>query len=292
MKRAFLVGKGVSHSVAPFVHTATAERLGLDWRYELLDVDAPGLEGALERLRAEDCTGANITMPYKEAAAAYADERSPAVDRCGATNTLVNDDGRLVAYNGDAVGMEFLLRRRADAIGRGGAVVVGAGGAAAAALEALRGVPPTEIVVLARRAEQARALVERAASWMGVPLRAGAMADAERELRQASLVVNATSLGMRPEDPSPVPAPALRPDLLVYDFVYARGSAAVGGKTALQLAAIERGSPLCDGAAHILAQAGPSFDLLAGERAPEGVVRALLVEALGREPIDWGVEGD
>ena len=110
------------------------------------------------------------------------------------------------------------------------------------------------------------------------------LTDAREFVREAALLVNTTPLGMKPDDPLPVPQDALTPGLLLYDLVYTRS-----GPTPLQAAALKAGALVCDGLTHVYEQAIPSFRLFTGQQPPAGVLRRALVDALGgRGPLDWG----
>jgi shikimate dehydrogenase len=281
MKRAFLLGEHIAHSLSPAIHNAAFAALGLDAEYGLLDVPPAGLAAALARLREPDCFGANVTMPYKEEVLASTDDCSEDVRRCGAASLLVNRGGRLTAHNNDVEAIAACLALRAATVGRGAAVILGAGGSAAAALEAMRRVPPRRALVLARRPEAASALVARARERVPFPVEAGPLTGAAGALAGATLVLNATPLTAD----SPVPPAALRAGLLVYDVVYRRE-----GPTRLQSDALAAGALVCDGLAHLFEQAPFTFRLLTGHEPPRAVMLESLVAATGRPPLDWGRE--
>jgi shikimate dehydrogenase len=196
---------------------------------------------------------------------------------------MINRKGRFILHNNDVEAIAACLSRRAATVAKGPAVIIGAGGSAAAMLEALRRVPPTRVLVLARRPEAARALVERARGWLGLPLEAGDLADGGKKMTEAAVIFNATSLGVHKGDPSPVPNAALRPGLLVYDIVYQREAL-----NALQSEALAAGALVCDGMMHIFEQAPFSFQMLTDREAPRALMYESLVSATGRRPLDWG----
>jgi shikimate dehydrogenase len=280
---AFLLGEHISHSLSPPMHNPAYAALGLDYEFGLLDVPPSKLQEALARMRRPDCLGGNITMPYKRDVLAAADECSETVRRCEAASLLINQNGRFILHNNDVEAIAACLGRRAATVAKGPAVILGAGGSAAAMLEALRRVQPTRVIVLARRPEAARALVDRSRAWLGVPIDAGDLADGRRALAEAATIFNATSLGVAPGDPSPVPRNLLRPGLLVYDIVYQRQSL-----NALQTEALAAGALVCDGMRHIYEQGPYSFQMLTDREAPREVMLQGLVAATGRQPLDWG----
>lgn len=283
---AFLLGEHISHSLSPAVHNPAFAALGLDYEYGLLDVPPARLPEALARMRQPDCLGGNITMPYKHDVLAAAEECSETVRRCGAASILINRDGRFVLQNNDVEAIAACLSRRAATVAKGQAVIIGAGGSAAAMLEALRRVPPSRVLVLARRPEAAEALAERARGWVPVPVEAGHLQEGARALAEATVIFSATPLGVREGDPSPVPREALRPGQLVYDIVYRRD-----GLNRLQSEALAAGALVCDGMRHIFEQAPFTFQMLTGREAPREVMLESLVAATGRRPLDWGSDG-
>ena len=280
---AFLLGEHISHSLSPAIHNAAFAALGLDYEYGLLDVPPARLQEALARMREPDCLGGNITMPYKHDVLAAAEECSETVYRCGAASVLINRGGRFELQNNDVEGIAVCLKRRAATVAKGPAVIIGAGGTAAAMLEALRRVPPTRVLVLARRLEAAGALAARARGWLQVPIEAGRLEESAEALAEARLIMNATPLGVHEGDPSPVPREVLRPGLLIYDIVYNRG-----GVTRLQSEGLSAGALVCDGMAQIFEQAPLTFRMLTGREAPREVMLESLVAATGRQPLDWG----
>ena len=282
-KYAFLLGEHISHSLSPAIHNPAYAALGLDYEFGLMDVPPSRLQEALARMREPDCLGGNITMPYKRDVLAAADECSDTVRRCEAASLMINRNGRFLLHNNDVEAIAACLGRRAATLANGPAVIIGAGGSAAAMLEALRRVPPTRIVVLARRPEAAKALVERAKEWVGVPIESGHLAGGGGKMAEAAVIFNATSLGVHPGDPSPVPREVLRPGLLVYDIVYQREAL-----NTLQTEALAAGALVCDGMMHIFEQAPFSFQMLTDREAPRALMLESLVAATGRKPLDWG----
>ncbi len=280
---AFLLGEHISHSLSPAVHNPAFAAVGLDCEYGLLDVPPARLQAALERMRQPDCLGGNITMPYKRDVLSAAEECSESVRRCGAASLLVNRGGRLSVHNMDVEGIAACLSRRATTVAGGPAVIIGAGGSAAAMLEALRRVPPTRVLILARRPEAAEALAQQARDWLQVPVEGGYLQEGAKALAEATLIFNATPLGLREDDPSPVPREALRPGLLVYDIIYRRA-----GHNRLQSEALAAGALVCDGMRHIFEQAPFTFRMLTGREAPREVMLKSLLAVTGRQPLDWG----
>src|SRR5690606_13764319 len=146
-----LFGHPVSQSLSPAIHAAFARQSGLALHYDLVDVDGAGLAEALARFAAAGGTGANITLPHKEAAAALCATLAERARRAGSVNTLVRRDDGWHGDNTDGVGLvrDLSDRQALDLRGRR-TLLVGAGGAARGIAPALLDAGIDELFVVNR----------------------------------------------------------------------------------------------------------------------------------------------
>lgn len=219
------------------MHRAAFAWAGLSGEYDAERVPAAALPAALERLRAPDVLGANLSLPHKEAALPLLDELSDAARVIGAVNTVIHRGGELRGDNTDAPGLLRALedagltdhlvaggRAAGDRAAGGRAagdrvVVLGAGGAARAAVYAAASVLGREVWVVNRTPERAQAL---AAGWQGggeVQARDGK----ELPWEKVGLIINSSSAGLDRPDETPLPGfdfGRLPAHAGVYDMVY------------------------------------------------------------------------
>ena len=117
-----IFGNPVSHSRSPLMHNYAFRGLGVDACYGRHRLEDGGK--LRETFFALGLTGANITVPHKEAAFATCDELDPFARKVGAVNTIVERDGKLHGYNTDAPGflraIEPFDGRRVLFLGAGG----------------------------------------------------------------------------------------------------------------------------------------------------------------------------
>ncbi len=238
------------------MQNAAFEALGMDWRYELLDVPPDDLRDAVGQLRAPDVGGANVTIPHKQAVMQHLNTIAPEALRARAVNTIVNEEGRLGGYNTDIPA----IRAAAEHVGveprSANAVILGAGGSARAAAVALEGAHLT--------------FVSRHPEDVDVPGKVVAWEDASAAVltRSADLLVNATPLGRREE--MPLRPAALPKSGAVIDLVY------VTGGTPLVRKARSLGLPTIDGWEILLSQGAISFLLWTRRSAPIEAMRETL----------------
>jgi shikimate dehydrogenase len=282
-----VVGWPLEHSLSPAMHNAAYDELGLDWVYVPLSVsDEMGVRRLVAAIRSLPFIGFNITMPYKALVLELCDEVATAARMAGAVNTVhCSADGRLIGYNTDGRGMIESLAADAEFDPAGKRVVIfGAGGAAGGALVTLTLAKCASITVVNRTLGNAEELLGRMAGGAhSMPTEAMSIDNARGAVNAADLVINATPVGMRPGDPSPVPIEWLREGQVVLDMVYGTPN-----QTALVSGAQAAGAAALDGLGMLVAQGAIAVDIWNESqlRTPRDVMRRAAREqlALRRAP--------
>ncbi|KAK6371457.1 hypothetical protein LTS17_008707 [Exophiala oligosperma] len=134
----YLVGIGVTHSIAPLMHDFIAQSLGYNWKF--IAQECPTVEDAMALFRKPTFAGGVVTMPYKGTIIKHLDGLDEHAITIGACNNVYRaSDGSLRGTNTDWRGIKGSLSD-GDSQGKGKgrpALVIGAGGASRAALYAL-----------------------------------------------------------------------------------------------------------------------------------------------------------
>ncbi len=253
-----LLGDPVSHSLSPRLQNAALRAAGVDGVYVALRCAPADLPGLLRGI-ALGGGGGNVTVPHKALAAASVDRRTPAVQRTGACNCFWSEGGEVWGDNTDVEGARAAIHALLGAE-PGSVLLVGAGGAASAVLCALE-VSAPRVTLLNRSAERAHAL---AARYPGVPVEV-LPADADLSGRAFDLAINATSLGLRQNDPLPATGGARFAAAL--DLVYAPGDTAWVRSLTV---------PAADGKEMLLQQGAAAFRRWCGRDPSLHVMRAAL----------------
>jgi shikimate dehydrogenase len=262
---AAVIGDPISHSLSPVIFNAAFQAAGLDWVFVAHQVPAGETARALDGVRAMGIAGLSVTMPHKDAAFAAVDEVTAEARVLGAVNCVENRDGYLVGHNTDGAGLIAALAAEGVPVDGQRCVVLGAGGAARSVIAALARAG-SEVTVVNRSADRARA----AAALAGERGRVGEQAD----VASASIVVNATSVGMGGEG-LVVPADLLSPAQAVVDLVYHPV------ETPLLTAARARGARAIDGVGMLVHQGALAFRLWTGVEPPIEVMNGAARAALG-----------
>jgi shikimate dehydrogenase len=271
--RLAIVGDPVAHSLSPALHRAAMERLNLRGSYEAIQVRSSELPVAVARLKAAGVTGFNVTLPHKEAILPLLDDVDPESGEIAAVNTVEVRGGILRGRNTDRRSLRELLAHE-QLRGRAG-LLVGAGGAAHAAAFALGDLGIASLTILNRDTTRARCLVDRlSGKFPAMGFQVSGLGTLEMGT-PPSVVINATSLGLRPGDESPLPPAVWRTGRgVAVDLVY--------GKHARFLeSARENGWRTVNGLAVLVRQGLLALQIWSGVTAPAGL-EAEILEHLAR----------
>lgn len=211
-----VIGNPVGHSLSPHIHNPSLASRGIDAVYLPLALNE--FEDFHRLVEPLGIDGVSVTIPFKGEACQFASFHDDDSLACGASNTLVRDrtgkdasKSRFAGWNTDVEGVVGPLRRRNIELDGLTAAILGNGGAARGAVRALVqvGVEPT----IYYRSEERGAPV---AAELGVP---------SRHLSELSpgshgMIVNATPLGLKAGDPSPVPPKVFNSSTIAFDMIY------------------------------------------------------------------------
>lgn len=262
-----IIGWPVDRSLSPAIHNAAFQAAGLDWVYVAFPVRPGDGAGAVEAMRALGVRGLNVTMPHKRDVIAVLDALTPDAERAGAVNTIVADGSRLVGANTDGPGFVRFLERDAGVDPAGARVLLLGGGGAARAIAIALGDAGAEVVVAARRPEQAAEVAGLAKNARHAGF---SPKELDAELRDASMIVNATPVG-RGGESLPFDPTSLAGKHLVVDLIYHPET------TPLLHIARERGAKTFNGFGMLVHQAALSFEAWTGVEAPIDAMRAAAV---------------
>ena len=273
-----IFGDPVEHSKSPAMHNAAYAALKMNRAYVAFHVPGADLAAALRAIPALNLLGVNLTVPHKEAAARLIKNLSAEAKLLGAVNCVINRGGKLYGDNTDARGLERDLRELGIDLRGHLAIVIGAGGAAASAVLACQRLGARDVAICNRTTDRARALVKRMARRGASklePLALDAIANIEL-LKRARLVINATPIGLTTARFPALDYEATPRNCLFYDLIYAAEA------TAFLKPAIAAKRPVADGAGMLVYQGELAFKLFNRVAPPLGVMRAALLNSLGR----------
>ena len=272
-----VIGNPIKHTLSPTIQNAAFNHLKLDFVFLAFEVKAVELENALRGMRGFGIHGLNVTMPYKNKVISYLDELDSPVQFLGSANTILNEDGKLSGFSTDGVGARNALKENGIDLSDKKVLLLGAGGAAKAiafsfAQEA------GSLYILNRAPERAAVLADDLNRVFGTKIVGGTLSSGavQKNVKDADILVNATSVGMHPHIDQSLVAPQwLKPNLTVMDIVYNPV------ETKLAKDAKAAGAKVISGVEMLIYQGAASFKIWTGKSAPIEVMRNAALTKLG-----------
>jgi shikimate dehydrogenase len=264
-----VIGDPIEHTLSPIMHNAAFNALKLDYSFIAFKVKPAELENAANGIRALNIRGLNVTMPHKSAILKFLDRVDLSAQIINSVNTVLNKESKLFGFNTDGVGALKALRENGVELKGRKVLLFGAGGAARAIAYSMAK-ETDELAVLNRTLKPAQDLAKLLEKLANKKIFAGSLSPKEiqQNLQDSDILINATSIGMKPKAEESVVAPKLlRPNLAVMDIVYNPI------ETKLVKEAQAAGAKVVSGVEMLIYQGAASFEIWTGKPAPVEVMR-------------------
>ena len=217
-----IIADPITHVMGPTLFNSWFEANHIDAvlvPFHITSEDLSDLWFGLKALR--NCGGFLVTIPHKFQAADLCDSLTPMARRIGAVNVVrLTHDGRVEGGMFDDAG--FIASLRANNLDPAGkrVMILGAGGAATAIAHGLVDAKVASLTISNRSVNRAESLVaEIAAAVPSFRIGENIHATAVADTAEIDLLINTTALGLRPDDPLPIAAEMLRPEMAVAEII-------------------------------------------------------------------------
>ncbi len=262
-----VLGHPVAHSLSPVMHNAALANLAqgmpmlANWRYFKFDVTPEALPLALDLFWNAGFHGLNLTIPHKVDVLPHLSAIDPFAARAGAANTLQRlPGGGWKGYNTDGYGMQQAIERGFGVpLAGANVVLLGAGGAARGAAVQCLEANCQSLWIGNRTPGRLEALVNTLGDASRV--QTFSLLDDTISLPENALVINATSLGLKSDDASPLYPSLITEVMKIYDMTY-------GCRNQLAQAAEERGAAYADGLPMLVWQGVRALEIWTGVPVP------------------------
>jgi len=279
MQKFAVLGHPIGHSLSPVMHNASIKALGLDAQYEYIKLDVPPeqLMGRLEKMSSEGFRGVNLTIPLKEVAFEGLEYLDVSAKTLGAVNTVEFSDDGLIGHNTDGYGFLKALEEAFGKAMEGDSVfVLGCGGAGRAVALMAAIDEPRNIVLADIDAKRVANLTEEIAR-IAPEVEVAQALEKEAQIEAccaADLVIQASPVGMKKDDPSLLPPEAFREGQRVFDLIY------MYPETAFLNIAKAVGAQTANGLGMLLHQGARAFEIWTGIQPDIAAMRRALEEAV------------
>ena len=190
MKKYFVIGNPVDHSMSPKLHNYWIKENNIDAIYDKKKIDEKDLQSLISNIKEKKINGINVTVPFKKAVIPYLDKLSPEAEQTQSVNTIILSNENLVGHNTDIPGFANAIRDLNFNIRGKKVFILGAGGVVPSIIFALIKMNVSKITISNRTRKKAEDLksqfeILNVIDWGSLP--------------NFDVIINATSLGLNNE---------------------------------------------------------------------------------------------
>jgi len=269
-----VIGDPINHSLSPGMHNAAFNALAINAEYSAIQVKKEKLANFADFAR-KNLAGFNVTVPHKNAIIAHLDEVSDLCKVTGSVNTVTVRDGRLIGDSTDGYGMEMAIKEAFNIdIAGNSFLFLGCGGTVKAVSYHFIQQGAKKLFIANRTVSKAEALAKYLVECSTINVEFTGIDNLpllDTFSKEASVVIQATSLGLKETDPSPFPEEVIRNDTYMFDTIYKN--------TAFLKIAAKHGIPHAGGSLMLVHQGAKAFSIWTGKEAPVEVMKEAVVKS-------------
>ncbi len=188
MKKFFVIGNPINHSLSPELHNFWLEKYGINGIYGKVKLEEDDLEDFIRKMRNDEIHGINVTVPFKNKVIKYLDKSSLEAEKTGSVNTIYKNKQDIIGHNTDVAGFELGLRHTKINVLKKSVFIIGAGGVVPSIIYSLLNMGCQKIMLTNRTKEKTEELKKKFKEIKIIKW--GKMPDFD-------IVINATSVGLK-----------------------------------------------------------------------------------------------
>jgi len=211
MKKYFVIGNPIEHSLSPKLHNYWIKENNIDAVYDKKQLNESDIEGAIYEIKNDKIHGMNVTVPFKKSVIPFLDQLTPLAKEVQSVNTIFKKDNKIVGDNTDIVGFEKGLKYINYDLKNKNVFILGAGGVVPSIILALKRLGAAKIILSNRSKKKADDLKKKYTDleiidWGKTP--------------DFNMIINATSLGLKNDDQIKLNYADIGTNKLFYDIIY------------------------------------------------------------------------
>ena len=211
MKKYFVIGNPIEHSLSPKLHNYWIKKNNIDAVYDKKQLNESDIERVISEIKNDKIHGINVTVPFKKSVIPFLDQLTPLVKEVQSVNTIFKKDNKVVGDNTDIGGFEKSLKYINYDIKNKNVFILGAGGVVPSIILALKRLGAAKIILSNRTKEKTDDLKKKYTDleiidWGETP--------------NFNMIINATSLGLKNDDQIRLNYADIGTNKLFYDIIY------------------------------------------------------------------------
>ena len=249
VKNYLIIGNPIEHSLSPKIHNYWFKENNINSVYKKKFLEKNQLADLTKEIKNGNIDGANVTVPFKQEIIPYLDKLSDLSEKTQSVNTIYKQDNKIIGDNTDAFGFSQSLKSNNLDLQKKNILILGAGGVVPSIICALEELPVNQIYIKNRTYEKILKLKDNFKNI--IPLKW------DDEIN-CDIVINATSLGLKPSDEININFENMTNNVIFYDTIYNPPL------TNLLKEAKKKGHKIINGKLMLLFQAQKAFKIWTG----------------------------
>ena len=190
MKKYFVIGNPIEHSLSPKLHNFWIKNYNIQAIYDKKKIEESEIKKFILSIKQQKISGLNVTVPFKKRVIPYLDKLSPEAEQTQSVNTIIIHNGDLVGYNTDIGGFTKAIKNLNFEMKDKRIFILGAGGVVSSIIYALKKMEVSGIIVSNRTRKKAEDLKNQFSNLKILDW---------GEVSDFDVIINATSLGLNKE---------------------------------------------------------------------------------------------
>ena len=216
MKKKFgIIGNPIKHSLSPVLHNYWFEKYDIDACYSILESDGENLQDIIKKIRSQELSGINVTLPYKQKIINQIDRIVNDAELTGSVNTILLDEDKIIGENTDVFGLQAAYLKEIDNCRNKSALIIGAGGVSPSVILSLYKSGVKKISITNRTKEKC-IFLKRKFTYLNII----SWDDFKNEIKNFDIIINATSLGLKDGDDFNFQFLNTKSDVIFIDTIY------------------------------------------------------------------------
>jgi shikimate dehydrogenase len=213
-----IIGKPLSHSLSPALHNYWFKKNNINANYSLIEIENKQIKDVIDKIRAKELSGINVTVPYKQKVIPYLDLIINDASETSSVNTIyLNNENKIVGENTDVYGFERSLINKLDNknLINKFFLILGAGGVTPSLIYALKKKKIRKILISNRTLQKAEDIKKKFPFIEIIPWE-----KVNKKSEDIDIIINATSLGMKNSPDFEELFENFKPSVVYYDVIY------------------------------------------------------------------------
>ena len=154
IKQYGIIGKPLSHSLSPLLHSVWFKKNKIKANYSLIEIEKNQIEDVIKKIREKKLYGINVTVPYKQEVIPYLDLIINDAEKTSSINTIyLSEEDKIVGENTDVYGFEqsFINKLDNKYLDEKNFLILGTGGLTTSVIYALEKKKINKIIIRNRK---------------------------------------------------------------------------------------------------------------------------------------------